>query len=295
MRIGEQLKRAARISLRLHVFLFLAGIFAVAGCGDGDESSGGPSSGGDTSQVKIFAEDRSDAVEGAQVRITSPKNEDDLDGGTVSLVFEVSGLELGAQTQSPRAGKIANSDLGQHVHLIVNGESYTAHYEDGEDGTVKLDLSSGLYTVLAFPSRSYHESFKNTGASDLINFCVKNPQSGCIQREHDVRADGGEGIFYSRPKGEYSGAGAEKIMLDFYLRNLELSEDGPKAKYTVTKKDETDKSWSIVLDEWKPAFITGLESGTYIVRLDLVDGSGQVVDPPVNYSGEEREITVVAE
>ena len=293
MKIGKQLKRAARVSLRLHVFLFLAGIFAVAGCGDGDESSGGPSSGGDTSQVKIFAEDRSDAVEGAQVRITSPKNEDALDEGTVSLVFEVSGLELGAQTQSQRAGEIANSDRGQHVHLIVNGEPYTAHYEDG---TVELkDLESGLYTVLAFPSRSYHESFKNKGASDLINFCVQNPQGGCIERTHDVRADGGEGIFYSRPKGEYSGAGAEKIMLDFYLRNLELSEDGPKAKYTVTKKDETDKSWSIVLDEWKPAFITGLESGTYIVRLDLVDGSGQVVDPPVNYSGTEREITVVAE
>ena len=291
MKIGEQLKRAARVSLRLHVFLFLAGIFAVAGCGDGDESSGGPSSGGDTSQVKIFAEDRSDAVEGAQVRITSPKNEDDLDEGTVSLVFEVSGLELGAQTQSPRAGEIANSDLGQHVHLIVNGESYTAHYEDGK---VDLDLLSGLYTVLAFPSRSYHESFKNKGASDLINFCVQNPQGGCIQRAHDVRAEGGEGIFYSRPKGEYSGAGAEKIMLDFYLRNLKLSEDGPKAKYTVTKKDETDKNWSIVLDEWKPAFITGLETGTYIVRLDLVDGSGQV-NTLVNYSGEEREITVVTE
>ena len=292
MKIGEQLKRVARVSLRLHVFLFLAGIFAVAGCGDGDESSGGPSSGGDTSQVKIFAEDRSDAVEGAQVRITSPKNEDALDEGTVSLVFEVSGLELGVQTQSSRAGEIANSDSGQHVHLIVNGGPYSAHYEDGEDGTVELkNLKSGLYTVLAFPSRSYHESFKNTGASDLINFCVQNPQGGCIERTHDVRADGGEGIFYSRPKGEYSGAGAEKIMLDFYLRNLKLSEDGPKAKYTVTKKDETDKSWSIVLDEWKPAFITGLESGTYIVRLDLVE----VVDPPVNYSGTEREITVVAE
>ena len=282
MKIGKQLRRAARVSLRLHMFLFLAGIFAVAGCGEGD----------DTSRVKIFTEDRSEAVEGAQVRITSPANGVAVDQGKVSLVLEVSGLELGAQTQSSRAGEIANSDDGQHVHLIVNNEPYSAHYEDGK---VELDLLSGLYTVLAFPSRSYHESFKNKGASDLINFCVKNPQDGCIERAHNVRAEGGEGIFYSRPKGEYSGAGAEKIMLDFYLRNLKLSEDGPKAKYTVTKKDETDKSWSIVLDEWKPAFITGLESGTYIVRLELVDGSGQVVDPHVFYSGEEREITVVAE
>lgn len=193
MKIGKQLRRAARVSLRLHMFLFLAGIFAVAGCGGGDESSGGPSSGDDTSRVEIFAGDRSEAVEGAQVRITSPKNDGVLDEGTVSLVLEVSGLELGAQTQSPRAGEIANSDLGQHVHLIVNGGSYTAHYEDG---TIELeDLKSGLYTVLAFPSRSYHESFKNKGASDLINFCVQNPQGGCIQRAHDVRAEGGEGIF----------------------------------------------------------------------------------------------------
>lgn len=288
MKIGKQLRRAARVFLRLHVFLFLAGIFAVAGCGGGDESSGD-----DTSRVKIFAGDRSEAVEGAKVSITSPQNEARVDAGEGSVVLKVDGLELGAQTQSPRAGEIANSDLGQHVHLIVNNEPYQAIYEAGE---VRLnDLSPGLYTVFAFPSRSYHESFKNPGASDLVNFCVPNTQAGCIERAFDVSRDG-SAIFYSRPKGEYSGAAAEKIMLDFYLHNLDLPEDGYRARYTVTKKDEADKNWSIVLDEWKPAFITGLESGTYVVKLDLIDGDGRIVPRlDVTYNETKGEITVVAE
>ena len=43
-------------------------------------------------------------------------------------------------------------------------------------------------------------------------------------------------IIYSRPKGKYEGKDAEKIMLDFYLVNAELGEDGYKAKYTIRKK-----------------------------------------------------------
>ncbi len=286
--IDRQLKFCARDYLKSLASLFLAGLFAVAGCG-GDESSvdDGPS------DVRIFAEDRSEPVEGAKVRITHPENEA-MDAAEGRVVLEVSGLELGAQTQSPRAAEIANSADGQHVHLIVNNEPYRAVYKAG--GWVKLDgLSPDLYTVFAFPSRSYHESFKNPGASDLVNFCVPDPQGNCIQKDFDVRQNGAA-IFYSRPKGEYSGADAKKIMLDFYLYNLELSEDGYRARYTVTRKDEPGRRWSIVLDEWKPAFITGLETGTYVVRLDLIDGDGRIVEVlDVTYNETEREIKVVAE
>ena len=301
--IDKQFKCSSRGFLKLPAFLFLVGFFAAAGCG-GDESS----------EVEIFSEERSEAVEEAKARITFPGNGGIMDAGVVGVVIDVEGFVLGAQTESSRADEIANSGKGQHVHLIVNNEPYMAVYEEGE---VELDLSPGLYTLLAFPSRSYHESVKNQEASDLINFCVRDPEAGCIERIWDIQADrkaifysiinwlrsiisdvqaDRKAIFYSRPKGKYSGADAEKIMLDFYLHNLELSQDGYRVKYTVTKKDEQDKIYSIVLDEWKPAFITGLESGTYVVRLYLVDSNGDVVEPHVvAYNKTAREIEVVAE
>ncbi|MDZ7849205.1 MAG: hypothetical protein U5L96_22175 [Owenweeksia sp.] len=33
-------------------------------------------------------------------------------------------------------------------------------------------------------------------------------------------------LFYSRPKGTYSGESAKRVLLDFYLHNTKLSADG---------------------------------------------------------------------
>ena len=72
----------------------------------------------------------------------------------VLFFFEIENYELGAQTINS-----VNNDLaiakGQHIHFIVNNGPYSAHYNqdfsaDVKDGDV----------VLAFLSRSYHESVK---------------------------------------------------------------------------------------------------------------------------------------
>ena len=99
-------------------------------------------------------------------------------------------------------------------------------------------------------------------------------------------------IIYSRPKGKYEGKDAEKIMLDFYLINAELGEDY-QAKYTIRKDEADADEYTITLTEWTPAFVTGLTSGDYIITLQLLDGSGSVVEGPFNNT--ERKITVVTE
>ena len=42
--------------------------------------------------------------------------------------FEVENYELGIQTQNDFKYKLANSAKGQHIHLIVNNQPYSAHY-----------------------------------------------------------------------------------------------------------------------------------------------------------------------
>ena len=90
--------------------------------------------------------------------------------------------------------------------------------------------------------------------------------------------------------GALAVAGAERIMLDFYLINAELGADGYKARYTIRPADGQETLASITLTEWAPAFVTGLQSGTYIVTLELLDAEGNVVDGAFNST--EREITV---
>ena len=271
---------------KLVIFLF-ACLFAVAGCAADEHSLQSPF------EVNIFAGERSDALNEAKVSIIRPQDNEKLKPDKVSLVLRAEGVELGAQTQPSQIGEIANSVKGQHMRVIVNNESLADAYEAGQITLGRF--SPGVYTAFSFPVRSYYESFKNEGASDLVNFCVVNNEGSCIERDYDVY-DHTKAIFYNRPEGEYRGASAKKIMLDFYLHNMELSEDGYNARYTVTKKNKDGQSHSIVLKEWKPAFITGLQSGLYIVKLDLIDNSGRIVGPnEVAYSETSREIRVFAE
>ena len=131
-------------------------------------------------------------------------------------LFEVENYELGVQTSDAATRGIANSAKGQHIHFIVNNGPYSAHYMSNIDS----ELPPGNYTILAFLSRSYHESVKESGAFHIENLVVGEPEE---VTEVDLRAPH---LFYSRPKGTYVGADTEKVMLDFYLVNCDLSPDG---------------------------------------------------------------------
>ena len=73
--------------------------------------------------------------------------------------FEIENYELGAQTINNVNNDLANSAKGQHIHFIVNNGPYSAHYNQD----FSADVNDGD-VVLAFLSRSYHESVKNPNA-----------------------------------------------------------------------------------------------------------------------------------
>ncbi|MEQ9566580.1 MAG: hypothetical protein RLN85_12365, partial [Pseudomonadales bacterium] len=143
-------------------------------------------------------------------------------GYSVLYSFDVQNFELGAQTENAATRGIANSGKGQHIHYIVNNGPYAAHYMPGINDV----LDEGNYVVLAFLSRSYHESVKSERA-----YYVENLSIGAVEsNEADLSAPH---LFYSRPKGTYSGPDTEKLMLDFYLLNTTLSPDGNKVRATI--------------------------------------------------------------
>jgi hypothetical protein len=253
--------------------VLVAGLFLLAGCGGGG--------GGNGQDVQLQKGERSPTIEGANALITAPADTAVLDSANVMVTVDADSFETGVQTETDRAEEIANSGNGQHFHLILDNQPYMANYEAGEPFDIG-ELEPGAHTLVAFPSRSYHESVKSDTSYDYINFYVQE-ESGDFMLNPDDPA-----IIYSRPKGTYSGAGAEKIMLDFYLHNVDLSSDGYKAKYTI--RSGGSEVASITLTEWTPAFVTGLSSGTYEVTLQLLDADGNVV--PGSFNDTTREITV---
>jgi hypothetical protein len=183
---------------------------------------------------------------------------------SVDYSFEVANYELGIQTEDAATRGIANSGKGQHIHFIVNNGPYSAHYMPG----VTNQLGDGNYVVLAFLSRSYHESVKSAGAFHIENLNVGD--SGI--EEADLTAPH---LFYSRPKGTYKGEDTKKLMLDFYLVNTTISPDGNKVRATINGKEFT-------IDEWAPYYIEGLPMGKVNIKLELIDAEGNGVEGPFN-------------
>ena len=197
--------------------------------------------------------------------------------GMYNFTFEVAGYELGAQTDQPMP--LANSGKGQHIHFIVDNGPYAAHYTP-EVSTDKL-AEPGNHVVLAFLSRSYHESVKNT--EPPTSYFLGQYQTG--EGEFEEADFSAPHMFYSRPKGTYKAGDYDQLLLDFFLFNIELSPEGNKVRATINGEE-------FMLTEWAPYVIKGLEPGEATVKLELIDAEGNAVPGPFNTV--ERSVTLEA-
>ncbi len=183
--------------------------------------------------------------------------------GTVATVISGTTYKLGEQTTDAEAKSCANSAEGQHLHLIVDDQPYAAKYES----SFTYDIPDGDHYLLCFLSRSYHESIKTADAHKAVKATVAGKS---ITTSVDIDQPM---IFYSRPKGLYTGADTEKVMLDFYLVNTDLGENLVEADINGEKH---------ILDKWQPYYVEGLPDGDNTIKLSLLDKDGKLVDAPLN-------------
>ncbi len=201
----------------------------------------------------------SKAFEDAKIEKMSYKN------GKFEFTLNESSYELGVQTDDASSKMCANSAKGQHIHLIVNDAPYAAKYTN----TFDYEIEDGIHHILAFLSRSYHESIKSAGAAVIQRVDIKN---NTITEFEEVEMPM---VFYSRPKGTYIGkANTDKVMLDFYVANAELG-NGFKVKADINGKEH-------VLDKWQPYYIEGLPMGENTITLTLVNDEGVKIEAPLN-------------
>jgi len=183
------------------------------------------------------------------------------DNNEYTFSFDINNYQLGDQTINNIESQLANSGKGQHIHFIVNNGPYSAHYTNN----FNKKLNSDNNVILAFLSRSYHES-------------VKNPNAFILTQIGENKIDlNNEFLFYSRPKGTYKGKDTEKLLLDFYLINTAISPNGNKVKATINDTE-------FVITEWAPYYIQGLPKGEIKIKLELINSEGKLIDSPFNPS-----------
>ena len=211
----------------------------------------------DNNKIKISKVEGSPKYEDAALVLNELNSRSELE-----FSFDVKNYKLGAQTEHEFQYSLANSKKGQHIHLIINNNPYSAHYTN--KFKKKLDPDNGV--ILAFLSRSYHESVKNKNAYIFTQY-------GDLEK---IDLDK-QYLFYSRPKGTYTGQDTKKLLLDFYLVNTTISKHGNKVRATINDEE-------FLIDEWSPYYIEGLPKGEVKIKLELINSSGELIDSPFNPS-----------
>jgi hypothetical protein len=223
---------------------------------------------------------------GATLGIGAVKSEKvGTDSAKVTFNFSVKNYELKLQTSDNENKMCNNSAQGQHIHFIMDNAPYIALYEP--TNTLTLANNTEHYLV-AFLSRSYHESIKSKGAAIVYHF--KIDEKGNLKKLDEPKTPM---LVYSRPKGDYIGKDTTNLLLDFYVLNCEIGPEAYKVKADVANTDRPTQVMSATLVKWEPYFIQNLGTGKSKVTLSLLDKDGKPVEGPL--TSISREFNLKAE
>lgn len=244
------------------------------------------------------------------LKIVEPKADASIASSTVKVKLDISGDLKGYKPHMDETTK-----TGNHIHVILDNQPYEAYYNLDHEFELR-NVTDGKHTLRVFASRPWHESYKNEGSFQIVKFTVKNggadankpattnsgqqmsnananaaptPEGKAMQPSTGGAVDPKKPLLtYSRPKGEYKGADADPIMIDFWLANAKLTGDGGefRVRYSV------DGGEVKFIEKWAPIWLSGWTAGKHTVKLELVDKNGNLVDNG-GYNSTTREITVV--
>jgi hypothetical protein len=234
--------------------------------------------------VAIAAVTASPEYKDATIAIKGVKAEKvGADSAKVSFEFEVKNYELKAQTSDKDSKLCANSDKGQHIHFILDNAPYKALY----DAKNEITLANGTeHYLLAFLSRSYHESIKSEGSAVVYHFEVD--KKGNLKKLEIPKTPL---LFYSRPKGDYYGADTANLLLDYYIWNY-AADSGIKVKAEIANTTRTTQTLTTTLDKWESKFIQNLGTGKSKVTLTLLGKDGNPMQGPLTSASREFNLAV---
>lgn len=194
--------------------------------------------------------------------------------------FRLDGYSLDTDSEYlPRAKELRYDPIGQSIRMVLDGDMCVDMNEaliDALDnnaqyltqritGNITCPLSEGEHVLQAYPVRSYDESLKGAESYVVSHFFVKN------QNKKSNFNDKEPYLVYNEPIGTFYYHEGRPILLDFLIKNCELSSDGYKIRFSIDGKVER------LITLWIPYYIYDLPKGTHSIRLELLDPFDKVV------------------
>src|SRR5438876_5025675 len=258
------------------------------------------------------------------LRIVSPARNATINGSTVEVKLELSGDLKGYMPhKDPATGK------GNHIHVILDNQPYEAYYELNQPFELR-NVTEGKHTLRVFASRPWHESYKNDGNFQMVEFTVKGggdaskptttkdgqtmaspTKNPAARAEPSKSATATASATPAREGKDYAPSKGGNVDPTKPL----LTYSRPKGEYKGEDADpimidfwlsntrlqadggqyrvrySIDGGDSKFLDKWEPIWLSGWINGKHSVKLELVDKDSNLVDNG-GYNSTMRDITV---
>jgi hypothetical protein len=227
------------------------------------------------------------------LKIVSPARNAVINGSTVEVKLDLSGdLKGYLPHKDPATGK------GNHIHVILDNQPYEAYYELNQPFEMR-NVTEGKHTLRVFPSRPWHESFKNEGAFQMVEFTVKgggNVTKPTTTKDGQTMASPMKSPAAKPAKPEASKPGTATASAtparegkDFAASNsVAMDATEPLLTYSRPKGEyKAEDADPIMIDFWlSNAKLTG-EGGQYRVRYSIDNGEAKFLEKwePIWLSG----------
>lgn len=271
----------------MRLFFYALSLVTVAYSAEAD-----PSINKKNNPINVLAVPRTPESNTTLVKIAQPEVGALMKSNPIWIQVRADGFALGVDSQFDRANEIANSKMGQTIHVIIDDFPYFPINEPAinpfnEEGyfyntsykfEVPFSLKEGVHTLVIFPARSFGESLKGEGTLQSSYFYVGSKKGNPII---DLSKPC---LIYNEPSNEMYLTTSKPVLLDFYIDNCELTPKGYQVILSIDGKVIQN------LTSWQPYYIYGLTQGKHKIRLQLVHGKEKnSANPAVDI---ERTITV---
>lgn len=248
----------------MRVYLYLVILFFLVSCGNDLANDDG----------KIEEVD-STKVSSTEAKIIEPKQDEEI------VVLKKNGIQLTEVKgdQFPDAIlKLTNNQFKEGLNslnfsvdgvddyaisFIVNNYMLTKHAST----IIESELLDGNNVFLAFLTDKNGIGIKTNKALVLKNVVLGNNEHLFdMTKPH---------LFYYMPESN-----SDEVVLDFCLLNTTISEKGNKVKVVLNNETE------FILSKWAAYKIKGLSKESNIIRIQLINKEGKLIEGPFNDSGD---------
>jgi len=176
--------------------------------------------------------------------------------GLNKIEFKNKFFNLGEKTAEEKTHKVRLHKDGQYLGILNPNKPLKKVVH----GYFETEIEKGNNLFFCYLSRSYDLSVKNKNASFL--FKINADPAGCFSETELSDTV----VALLQPRGVFSSGQEEKVLLDFFLKNVSL-QDG---NYISLLVDNIE----FKLTKWVPFWIQGLKSGKHKVSIDLKTKEG---------------------